>query len=233
MICFMRSKPVPDGSYPDIVAVLSGDLVASKQIGPAKIEAAMARLVGTADILSGMAGAETRFTRFRGDGWQIVLARAGLALRASLLIIAGLRASGLGVETRVSASIGGWSGLGTRDLSDASGEAFFSSGGQLDAMPGHRRLIIAGRPAAGGGETPDAAWQAAIFDLAEWVSARWSQPQAEAMSMALQFDWRTQDDLAQRLGITRQAMHARLTGAGYQALVNALAAFEGQKWDQP
>lgn len=191
----------------------------------------MARISKTADELCTLADADARFTRFRGDGWQIVLGRAGWALRAALIIIADLKAEGHDIETRISVGVGPWESLGTDDLSDASGRAFFISGDELDKMPKHRRLAIAGgRDAAVHGVT-DTEWQAAIFDMAEWITGRLTQPQAKAMAMALRFDWQTQDDLAQRLGITRQAMHARLTGAGFQAMENAIAAIEHYEWD--
>src|SRR5690606_36008763 len=126
----------------------------------------------------------------------------------------------------ISVGVGPWESLGTDDLSDASGRAFFVSGRNLDEMPKHRRLAIAGGRNAAVHGVADRDWQAAIFDMAEWIASRWSQPQAEAMAMALRDDWKTQDELAQRLGITRQAMHARLTGAGYQAMENAIYAFQ-------
>lgn len=220
-----------DVAYNKVVAVLTGDLVASQKHDAAEIEAAMGRIAATARNLSDIVDADTRFTRFRGDGWQIVLGRAGLALRAALLIVADLKAGGHLVETRISVGAGPWTSLGTRDLADASGYAFSVSGTRLDQMPRHRRLFInGGRDTALHG-VADMEWQAAIFDMAEWIASRWSRPQAEAMAMALRFDWQTQDELAQRLGITRQAMHARLTGAGFQAMENAIAAIEHYEWD--
>ncbi|MDW4548819.1 hypothetical protein R5H32_05575 [Defluviimonas sp. D31] len=226
----MESKSKRCTGYAPVVAVLTGDIVASRKHDRSQVDTAMARIAKTAAGFGQMAGADSRFTRFRGDGWQIVLGRAGWALRAALILIADLKTSGSGIETRISAGIGPWESLGTANLSDASGPAFSVSGDLLEAMPRHRRLAIAGGRDTAAHGTADRDWQAAIFDMAEWISSRWSQPQAEAMSMALGDGWTTQDELARRLGITRQAMHSRLTGAGYQAMENALAAIEHYEW---
>lgn len=227
----MESKSASFTQYAPIVAVLTGDLVASRKHPDDRIAAVMARIAKTAHELSAMADADSRFTRFRGDGWQIVLGRAGWGLRAALIIIADLKADRHDIETRISVGAGPWDNLGTNDLSDASGRAFFVSGSHLDDMPKHRRLAIAGGRETAVHGVADRDWQAAIFDMAEWIASRWSQPQAEAMAMALREDWQRQDDLAQRLGITRQAMHARLTSAGYQAMENALHVFEKYEWE--
>src|SRR5690606_4612818 len=120
------------------------DLVSSQKHGGATVETAMKRIRETARDLSKMVDADTRFTRFRGDGWQIVLGRAGWALRAALIVMADLKAGGHAIETRISAGVGPWETLGQDDLSGASGRAFFVSGDHLDAMAKHKRLIIAG-----------------------------------------------------------------------------------------
>jgi hypothetical protein len=231
MICFMESKSEHLAHYDPIVAVLTGDIVGSENLPPDKLNAVMAQIRKSATDLAGMADADTLFTRFQGDGWQIILRTAKLALRASLIIMADLRAAGLSVETRISVGVGEIESLGTTNLADASGGAFFVSGRHLADMPGHRRLAIAGGRQHAPHGVADKDWQAAIFDMAEWIAGRWSQPQAEAMAMALRFDWQTQDDLARRLGITRQAMHARLSGAGFQAMTKALYAIQKYEWD--
>jgi hypothetical protein len=224
IVCFMKSQPLMRSA---IVAVLTGDLVHSQKAQPTQIEAAMQQLSITARDLSNITDADTRFTRFRGDGWQVVIADAGLVLRACLILLADLRASGIGMETRISAGIGMIESLGTANLSDATGRAFFVSGNHLDIMPQRRRLFIAG------GRDADQTWQAAIFDLVEWQSGTWTQAQAQAVAMALRPDWQTHQDLADRLDITRQAVQSRLDGAGFQRLDNALAAFENYEWETP
>jgi hypothetical protein len=211
-------------SYSQVLAVLTGDVVASRKAGTDATDQAFRILSKTASELSLIADANTRFTRFRGDGWQLVLGRAGWVLRACLMITADLRASGLGIDTRISAGLGRYDTLGTANLSDAAGPAFVTSGHLLDLAPRRRRLLVAG------GSTRDQAWQAAIFDLIENQTAGWTQPQAEAVAIALRAGHLTQAEIADQLEISRQAVQIRLSGAGYSALENALAAFEHLDW---
>ena len=213
--------------YSTTIAVLTGDLVKSRQAKPDATDRAMRVIDQTASDLADICGADTRFTRFRGDGWQLVAGRAGWALRACLLVIADLRASGVGIETRISAGLGRYESLGTTNLSDATGHAFFASGNHLDLAPKRRRLLVAG------GRLRDQTWQAAIFDLVEHQVSGWTQPQTEAVAMALRHGQMTQQDIAERLGITRQAVQLRLASAGYAALENALIAFEQLDWEIP
>jgi hypothetical protein len=197
-----------------IIAVLTGDLVASQTAGSAKVEAVMQRIAQTAQDL----GAKG-FTRFRGDGWQIALQHPQQVLWAVLLILADLRASGIGVDTRISVGIGSYTSLGTANLSDATGPAFVLSGQGLDAMPKQSRLAIAG----------GADWQKAMLDLVDWHTAQWTAAQAEAVAMFLRHAENHQQ-LAARLGITRQAMQSRLAAAGINALDRAIAAFQAVRW---
>ena len=213
-------------NHTPIIAVLTGDLVRSREAETETVDRAMRILAAIADDLTDIAGADTRFTRFRGDGWQLVLREPRAVLRACLVIVAKLRASGLGVDTRVSVGLGRQSSIGTANLSDATGPAFFISGHHLDSAPKRRRLLI-----AGGGER-DQTWQTALFDLIEHQVSSWTQLQAEAVAIALSDGQKTmtQADIARDLTVTRQAVQIRLSGAGYWALENALAAFESFDW---
>jgi hypothetical protein len=200
-------------------AVLTGDLIGSTGAGPNAVDHAMRALADAAAHLSQEAACDTRFTRFRGDGWQIYLDHPRHALRAALLMTAALRATEKGLATRISVGIGQITRLGDKGLSDASGDAFVISGHGLDLMPKSKRLVI-----AGGGV--DAKWHTPIFDLVEWQSGRWSREQAEAVMLALGPDRPSFRDIAAGLGISRQALQARLSSAGYHALEEALHTFE-------
>src|SRR5690606_33341086 len=87
-------------------AILTGDLVGSTEKPVAALEQAMQALAETARGISAWTGADTRFTRYRGDGWQIYVAVPGLGLRAALTIIARLRAADAGLATRAAIGIG-------------------------------------------------------------------------------------------------------------------------------
>ena len=205
------------------VAVLTGDLIASTDAGAETVDQAMAVLADASRKIGLWAQADTRFTRFRGDGWQIYLDFPGLAFRACLYLIARLKASGCNLETRVSVGIGTVERLGTVNLSDASGAAFTVSGHGLDDMPRSGRLAISGVKHM-------ARFFTGIYAQAEFQAYRWSREQAEAVAIALESHQDPADptieELARSLGITRQAFQARLKGAGYHALTEILFAFE-------
>ena len=196
------------------VAVLTGDLIASTA-APDGGAAALTILADTAEEIAAWTGQPTRFTRFRGDGWQMILAQPGLVLRAALLIAARLAAA-RATPTRLAIGLGGIDHPGTADLSDARGAAFSASGRALDHLPRGRRWALAG----------GTDWQSALLALAEWQATGWTQEQAQAMALALPPGAPRQADLAARLGITRQAFAARLSGAGLAAWEPALRAFE-------
>ncbi|MBA4323617.1 MAG: hypothetical protein C0426_00775 [Rhodobacter sp.] len=126
------------------IAVLTGDLVASTRQPADRVDAAMQALRQSAGQVTAWQTPpyDTRFTRFRGDGWQIALTNPGLALRAAVVLQATLGARGL--ESRMSIGIGPAETLGTTDLSDAAGRAFELSGQGLDKMADTSRIAIAG-----------------------------------------------------------------------------------------
>lgn len=202
-------------------AVLTGDLIKSRQATPAAVDAAFAVLRAAAIDLGGAWDIDLRFTRYRGDGWQVILSPA-LVLDALLFFPARLRAKAPGIETRISAGIGSITSVGTTNLSDASGPAFFISGDHLEVMSRKRKLALAG---SGIG-----AAQAAIIDLAEFIASSWTATQAEAVALSLQGHAPNHDDIASDLGITRQAVQSRLAGAGLSYFDNALYAMRNHDY---
>jgi hypothetical protein len=204
-----------------LAAVLTGDLVASTSAPPAEVDRVMHRLDTTVQEAARALGTDNpRFTRFRGDGWQIVVSPAPLYLRITAVLLSGLRLFDTGIGTRIGIGIGAVDRLGTRDLSDASGPAFTQSGHALDSLPGTDRLAIAGLPA------PSLAWHAAALDTLAHFSTRWSREQAEALLHRLLAETRPLQHIAADLGITRQALSARLAVAGEKPLLALIRAAE-------
>jgi hypothetical protein len=204
---------------PEIHAVLTGDLIGSTEAAPPAVERALAVLAEAARGVAGWrSGADTRFTRYRGDGWQMHVADAGLGLRAAMALIARLRAADLGLATRAAIGIGGVDSLGTTSLADARGTAFEASGHALDALGRSRRLTIDGH-----GVVP---LHHGVVDLLDERSTRWTKPQAEATALYLHPDDPTLTDIAPLLGISAQAVNYRLAGAGAPAIRRALQAWE-------
>lgn len=201
---------------PEIHAVLTGDLVRSREFDLGTIDRAISTLETAASDYGREWNFDPRFTRFRGDGWQVFVPNPIYVLDLSLYLSACLTAGRDLPATRISVGLGPVDSPPSGDLSGASGRAFFVSGDHLETMSKNRRIVIAG--------TGIGRWQAAIFLLVEWISGNWTANQAEAVALALLSD-DTHANLAGRLSITRQAYEARLSGAGFAALGEALHAF--------
>lgn len=203
-------------------AVLTGDLIHSTLQDAAALDRAMQTVQAHGAGVDTGAG----FLRFRGDGWQIYLPNGGKALYALLRIEAALRAAD-GLQTRVSIALGTDRSPPVTDLAAAQDEAFRLSGRGLDRMPKRQRFrftlppALQGLPAGRSEMLPQS-----LLDLIEFQTGRWSREQAEAVSLMLSaVPHPTPIDIAERLGISRQAAAARLKGAGATAIANASWAF--------
>lgn len=201
---------------------MTGDLIGSRKATPDAVEASIAALSGTADQFEQMFGHPLRFTRNRGDGWQVLLEQPGFTLLLYIALVAGLRAADTGLDTRVGIGIDRIDSTGTRDLSDAAGPAFVAAGDMLHALTQPRRkenALLGGDGAA--------QWQNAIIALVDWISRGWTPEQAEALLLTLlDTELDTNAKRAKHLGISRQAFEARLKGTGIDALTVARSAFQ-------
>lgn len=200
-------------------AILTGDLIGSTSAGPEALAQSMAALEqAAAEIALWPGGTDTRFTRSRGDGWQMALWGPGPGLRVAFVLQARLRALPQGLPTRLSLAVGRVDTLGSRDLSDAAGPAFTASGQGLDGMDRSHRLAL-----ALGRQTPFAQ---ALAGLCDAVMRGWSREQAAALALALAPDRPGLAQIAERFGISKQAVNYRLTGAGIAPIRQALADWE-------
>ncbi|MCA0272764.1 MAG: hypothetical protein LCH69_11965 [Proteobacteria bacterium] len=212
-------------------AVLTGDLIASTQASPEAVDRAMAVLAAAADEIAGWRLTEntkvgdTHFTRFRGDGWQIIVSLARFGLKAALLMYARLAADPGLPLTRVAVGISTIDRISGPDLSDAYGAAFAVSGRALGEMERGERLR-----ADGHGVTPR---DAALIALLNDRISDWSAEQAEAIAHVIAPDAPTQAAIAGRLGISPQALSYRLTGARWPTLKRVLAAWEEPEEEMP
>lgn len=197
------------------VAILTGDLIGSTRAAPGAVAATMRVLADCAAAI----GPEACFTRSRGDGWQM-RGDPRHALRDCLFIQARLLAAGA-LPSRIAVGIGAEHPATGPDLSSAMGPAFTASGRALEAMARHDLLAIAG-------DGIDRFRTLAFTFAADYIR-RWSRPQAEAMALLYHPDAddspQTQGSIAQALGITRQAVGARLKSAGNDVLSTACEAF--------
>lgn len=175
------------------------------------------------------------FLRFRGDGWQIYLPNGGKALHTLLKVEADLRMAD-GPQTRISIALGTDASIPVTDLAAAQGEGFRLSGRALDDMPKRQRFRITLPPSlhslsAGRSEL----LPQSLLDQLEFQTERWSKEQAEAISLMLaRMPHPTPIEIAETLGVSRQAAAARLKGAGAAAIASASWAFhqtyQGGSW---
>jgi hypothetical protein len=205
--------------YP--VAVLTGDLIGSSGVAPDVLNKAMQALSEAAhDIAGWYPHGDTRFTRFRGDGWQIVVTEPWLALRAAVFLAARLRATGLPVASRIAIGIDAADNLGTTSLADAHGTAFELSGRALDKLGRAKIMQIQGEALS----TKDQI----IVELLAARLRRWTREQAEAMALMLHPDNPTLSDAALQIGISAQAVGYRQSGADGPAVKKALRDWEDE-----
>jgi hypothetical protein len=184
-------------------AVLTGDLIGSTSASQGAIDAAM-------KIVAGCFGAANGFTRFRGDGWQVYFDDPGYGLWALLRISAALRAAG-GLESRIALGLGRAENVDLSNLAAASGSAFVASGRALSHIQKGNRFAMAG-------DGLDMLHEQ-LVTLIDERTAGWSQEQAEAAALAWsRYQHPTQFEIAQQLGISRQAVAARLKSAGFAPL---------------
>jgi len=209
-----------------IQAVLTGDLVASSEATPEAVDRAMDLLAAAAaDIASwriadATAVDDTHFTRYRGDGWQIVVSLSSFGLRAALFMFARLAADPGVPSTRIAVGLAPVDQVPGPDLSNAHGAAFAVSGRALAHMKRGERLRLAGK-----GITP---CLAAFIGLLDDRITDWTPEQAEAVAHAIAPDAPAQVDIAAMLGISPQALSSRLAGARWPTIRAIL-----QAWEQP
>jgi len=217
---------VPESGYGDRQAermtssrqvVMMGDLVRSTKAERPEVEAAMASLRDGIAALGAWHGADPRFTRYRGDGWQCLLARPPLALRSALYLKAWLAAEDA-LQSRVVFAAGPVDNAGTADLSDADGPAFHMAGRLLDALPRNRRLAVA--------PVPGLPLAPALVALCDALSLGWTKAQGAAVLRALAPEPPSQQIIAEALAITQQSVFNRLDAARFWAIETAVEAYE-------
>lgn len=209
------------------ISVLTGDLVGSTGFAEADVTRAFVSLERIARAMEDWHGAPLHFTRQRGDGWQVVLARPRLALRTALAFRAALRAEDDAFDARQSVAEGMGPDPATLPgaLNDQVGPLFTASGQGVDAMKSAREVDA--RLTFHGGDHPCARQIGAVFVLADHSSRGWTTAQAEAILPM--FDPRTNPSysrIAKQLGKSRQTVTKAVRAAGWPAIFLALTLIE-------
>lgn len=208
-----------------VATVLTGDLIGSTQAGQAATDAAIDLIQSVALNRKTLSGADVRFSRYRGDGWQVYCSDPSRVFRIAVQVLANLHSHPELPKTRISAACGRVTALPETGLASASGDAFTLSGRGLDTI---KRKKIIYNQADGQG-----AWKAALFRQLEWLAFRWSVEQAQAIALSFRHDPPHPGKSAEELGISRQAFSARLDGAGYVPLWEADHVFRSERTGTP
>ncbi len=204
------------------LAVMTGDIIRSSRLAPESLDAVMAALAAGAAAMSAWDGAvPARFTRFRGDGWQCLAPAPALALRAALFLRAHVRALDRDADTRISVGRGPGTLPDGGDLAAAGGPAFEISGRGLDDMARAQQIAM-----AWAGPPPAAALVGAVFALSDEISRLWTARQAETLIETLAPGDAAQRAIADKRGVSQQAIAKRLSAGGDWALQRALTAIE-------
>ena len=123
---------------PAIYAVLTGDLVKSRAIEAGQYDTVLYELE---QLFASQAEAlGLHYSFYRGDSFQLLLARPEYAVQLALSIR--LTLLSLGQDCKISIGIGEVTNL-RRDINSATGPAFTLSGTGLDNLTGSQRLHIA------------------------------------------------------------------------------------------
>lgn len=214
-----------------IRAVLTGDLIKSRQLSAARFEQARDLLLESAADLNqwsrGLLQGRPEF--FRGDAWQLLLADPRWALRAAVFLRTSLRASEI-VDTRVVIGLGTVDQVNAQRVSLSTGQAFTLSGQALDGLTQYFRMSIA-LPAEAGWV---AAWMPVVAQLCDMLIGHWTARQAQIVRVALGPHEPTHAAIAERLAppVSKQAVSKALAGADWHGLRAALKEFENTPWQE-
>lgn len=204
------------------IAVLTGDIIGSTQMETGDLERAIEALRNAAHDQAPWHGQPLHFSRQRGDGWQVRLARPERALRSALALRAALRCEGKEYATFMAAAEGPAVPIAPdENLNHLTDETFVQSGRLLDLLKRHntqQQLAHLAINATG-----------AAFVLADHISQSWTPAQAAAiLPMLAPGKLKTHTEVAQGLGKSRQAVTKALDGAGFDAIITALSNIEDE-----
>lgn len=205
-----------------LVAVFTGDLVGSTNLTETQIDTAFEALIKCAEEAEKWHGASLQFTRHRGDGWQVILAKPKLALRTALYFRASLKALGAEFDTYIGGSIGEVETIASADLNTRNEDVFIQSGQVLESIKSWThittKMLIAPTLSEG-----------ASAVLADHIANDWTPVQAEVMSISLppntEFSY---TKLANILKKSRQSVTKTLAAAGESSISIALDLLEAE-----
>lgn len=197
-------------------AVLTGDIVASSKLSPARLKEVMQRLRDGADrfVKKFPGSVYGKLDVYSGDGWQLLMSEHGQSIRAAIFLRAIVKSYGHAkVDTRIAVAWGSVNetSLNPNRISESTGDAFTNSGRALESMKENRRLIWEPVHADG-----NAGFLKSAVRLLDELAARWTPRQAEIISWALL--GLSQEQIGGKVRISQPTVHQALRGAGWSAI---------------
>lgn len=210
----------------DLCAVVTGDLVKSSELEYQDRESVLSSLRESFGSLGKQLHLQDAvllpFEIFRGDSFQVVIARPERALLLSVLLslMLDLSAKEKGLSARISIGIGTVGYIPpSGNIGEADGTAFRLSGKMLDSMKQKEQsLLISTRDPA---LNMMLETQCAFFDL---ISGRWTDIQKEMIMEKLSGS--TQKEIAARHRKSQSAVSQSLKAAGFDAVKKFVTNYE-------
>lgn len=202
------------------IAVLTGDLVGSTTLGSKATNRAMDLIRVRTKKYKEWFGSQTQFSQHRGDGWQIALIEPKYALRCALDLRATLRSLGKEFSARIAVSTGEANLPLRTDLNQENQSVFVRSGQLLEKYStGKTKECL---------RSDDDPKTQANFILADYISSTWTPKQSRVLmhTLAPLGSKLKNNQIAQEIGISRQAVSKAHIGAGGLALDFALSTLE-------
>ncbi|GEK72387.1 MULTISPECIES: hypothetical protein [Halomonas] len=197
------------------LAVITGDIIDSRRLEEGQ---RLHRVLET--TLTGLAERhEGDYQRYRGDGFQLAIARAEAALDAAVALRAALIAhseTGHRWDARLAIAVGHDDWRPGEALASADGPVFVASGQALDALNASETHLALRHT-----DVDEAPCEALLIRHLDALLADWSPRAAEAVGLRLTEDL-TQQALAERLGIRQPSVHKRLRAARWPLLADTL-----------
>jgi len=208
-------------------AVLTGDIIESSKLTPARREALYAAFASASALLKQRYPADVSYniSNFRGDGWQIVCNRPEKSLEIGIFVRTYLRFTFKAekLDTRFAIGIGRINFIPAENVSAGDGEAYTLSGHLLDTLGPERTGVALPERAA----PPVQAALDGILGLLDFIVSAWSASQAQAVFLALH--GYKQEEIARRwtpAPITQASVSATLKTAGWTQVHKSLPSFE-------
>lgn len=197
------------------IAVLTGDLVGSVALGPEKVELAMKALEDAATEMEEWVGTPLRFTRHRGDGWQVVLEQPKYTIRAALVFRAALKSLGKQYDSYIGFAEGLTNTKIPKNLNEATGKVYTASGHTLEGLKRTKLPHQMGYMLASS--------QNAFALMVDHISQEWSQTQSELMIEFLHpVNELSFSELADKFKKSRQSVTKSITAAAGLSIIIAL-----------